>query len=480
MRMRLPEEFRRRMERLLGEESAAFYAALDGPAHRGLRVNTLKCTIEAFRKRFPLPLTPVPFSPAGFLLHGDWKAGADPWHHAGAYYMQEPSAMAPAAILDPRPGEAILDLCAAPGGKATGIAAALQGRGLLWANEIVGTRAQILQQNLERCGVRNAVVSGAEPALLAEKLGARFDGVLVDAPCSGEGMFRKEPAALEQWSPGNIALCARRQRGILRSAARLVRPGGRLLYSTCTFAPEENERTVGAFLVEHPDFVLEDLGAVGFGRPGFSAPAVSAFSLPEDGPLSAAIPFERCRRILPQDGGEGHFLALFRKKGDAGVSLFSAVQTKFDTFGIEIQKLYNECFCSKPEGAFQRFGRIIRLLPASLPDLRGLPILGAGCAAAEIKETGRGAVRLEPCHALFMAVQAEDCRRLLDLDLTDPRLAAFLRGEEIDAPGCAGWTAVAASGVVTGFGKASGGRLKNRYPKGLRLRAGGSTGRNKA
>ena len=148
MRMRLPEEFRRRMERLLGEESAAFYAALDGPAHRGLRVNTLKCTIEAFRKRFPLPLTPVPFSPAGFLLHGDWKAGADPWHHAGAYYMQEPSAMAPAAILDPRPGEAILDLCAAPGGKATGIAAALQGRGLLWANEIVGTRAQILQQNL--------------------------------------------------------------------------------------------------------------------------------------------------------------------------------------------------------------------------------------------------------------------------------------------------------------------------------------------
>lgn len=160
--------------------------------------------------------------------------------------------------------------------------------------------------------------------------------------------------------------------------------------------------------------------------------------------------------------------------------LFSIVQTKFDTFGIEIQKLYNECFCSKPEGAFQRFGRIIRLLPASLPDLRGLPILGAGCAAAEIKETGRGAVRLEPCHALFMAVQAEDCRRLLDLDLTDPRLAAFLRGEEIDAPGCAGWTAVAASGVVTGFGKASGGRLKNRYPKGLRLRAGGSTGRNKA
>ena len=480
MTIQLPDEYRRRMDLLLGEEAAAFYTALNGPVRRGLRVNTLKCTTAAFGGIFPLPLTPLPFSSAGFLIRGEWKAGADPLHHAGAYYMQEPSAMAPVGILNPRPGEAILDLCAAPGGKATGIAAALRGQGLLWANEVVRPRALILQQNLERCGVRNAVVSQAEPALLAEKLGARFDGVLVDAPCSGEGMFRKEPAALEQWSPDYIALCARRQRDILRSAARLVRPGGRLLYSTCTFAPEENERTVGAFLLEHPDFVLEDPGLAAFGRPGFSAAAVSAFSLPEEDSFPFDLPFEHCRRILPQDGGEGHFLALFRKTGDSEACPGSIIPQKFDTYGIEFKKLYKECFESEPEGVFRSFGKTVRLLPSSLPDLKGISILGAGCAAAEIKETGRGAFRLEPCHALFMAAQAEDCRQRLDLELEDPRVSAFLKGEEIDAPGRSGWTAVTVAGIVTGFGKASGGRLKNRYPKGLRLRAGQAAGRDGA
>lgn len=227
MRMRLPEEFRRRMERLLGEESAAFYAALDGPAHRGLRVNTLKCTVEAFRKRFPLPLTPVPFSPAGFLLHGDWKAGAIPGIMRAPIICRNRPPWRRPPSLDPRPGEAILDLCAGARRQGNRIAAALQGRGLLWANEIVGTRAQILQQNLERCGVRNAVVSGAEPALLAEKLGARFDGVLVDAPCSGEGMFRKEPGRSGTMESRQYRAVCRRQRGILRSAAASsAREGG--------------------------------------------------------------------------------------------------------------------------------------------------------------------------------------------------------------------------------------------------------------
>ena len=469
--MRLPDEFRRRMEVLLGEEAAAFYAALDGPARRGLRVNTLKCTAEALLEHFPLPLTPVPFSPDGYLLHGEWKAGADPLHHAGGYYMQEPSAMAPVTVLAPRPGEAILDLCAAPGGKATAIGAALRGQGMLWANEAVRARAPILQQNLERCGIRNAVVSQADPAVLADRLGPRFDGVLVDAPCSGEGMFRKEPAALEQWSPAAVAMCARRQRNILRSAACLVRPGGRLLYSTCTFAPEENERTVGAFLLEQPDFELVETGETGFGRPAFSAEAVAAFSLPGEDAAPAGLPYERCRRILPQDGGEGHFLALFRKKGESPLE-GGPPAAKSDTICLEVQKLYEECFFDPPEGIFCRFGNTVRLLPFALPDSRGIPILGAGCAAAEIRETGRGGIRLEPCHALFMAARAEDCRRILNLGRTDPRLTAFLKGEEIEASGEAGWTAVAVEGVVTGFGKVSGGRLKNRYPKGLRLRTG--------
>ena len=469
MTEKLPNEFRRRMDRLLEKEAPAFYAALTSPLHRGLRVNTLKCSIKTFRALFPEALTPVPFSPCGFEIQGEWKAGADPLHHAGAYYMQESSAMAPATVLSPRPGEWILDLCAAPGGKATGIAAALDGQGLLWANEIVGARAQILLQNIERCGVPNAVVSSAEPALLADRLGPVFDGVLVDAPCSGEGMFRKEPAALEQWSLDNIHLCAKRQRDILREAARLVRPGGRLLYSTCTFAPEENEGTIGAFLREHPEFSLADLDHAGFGRPGFSVSALAPFSLPGEEPFDG-FPFERCRRILPQDGGEGHFLALLRREEGSAPSRPLYNEPKCDTIRISSQKLYEECFSNSPKGTFAAFGKTVRLLPPGLPDLRGLPVLGAGPAAADILVTGRGATRLEPSHGLFMAARAADCRKLLDLPLDDPRLYAFLRGEEIDAPGCSGWTAVAASGIVTGFGKASGGRLKNRYPKGLRLR----------
>lgn len=458
---RLPEVFRKRMHALLGVDYAAFLAGYDRPLSRGLRVNTLKISVERFRALFPLPLAPVPFSPDGFAVPPDFKAGTDPLHHAGAYYMQEPSAMSAVTVLSPQPGERVLDLCAAPGGKSTQIAAALGGRGLLWSNEYVRSRAQVLLQNLERCGVTNAVVSSTDAHTLAEGLPGWFDAVLVDAPCSGEGMFRKEPAALEQWSEDNIRLCAARQQDILDAAAELVRPGGRLVYSTCTFAPEENECRIAAFLMDHPAFTLEDCAAP-FGRPAFAFDRVSAFAKE----ISCHADLTLCRRILPDDGGEGHFIARLRRADDGYPGAAADyVYPKPDTYCKMTEELYAQCFTDIPQGRLVLNREQVRLLPEGLPRLQGLGVLAAGTTAAEVCRN-----RVEPCHAVFMAHRPEHCRSLLSLPPEDPATERFLRGETLSAPNAFGWTAAAVGGVVMGFGKASGGVLKNRYPKGLRLR----------
>lgn len=437
----LPAGFTARMKPLLGEDWDRFTAALELPLRRGLRINPLKADPERVRACFEGRLSPVPFSPLGYYLEGELRAGADPLHHAGGYYMQEPSAMSAVAALDPKPGERILDLCAAPGGKATQIAAALKGTGLLWCNEYVRSRAGALIQNLERCGVRNALVTSLDPAPLCKDRAEAFDGVLCDLPCSGEGMFRKEPAALTEWSERNIALCAARGRSILEAAAGAVRPGGRLLMSTCTFAPEENEENAAAFLAAHPEFEPADLRFLPFGSP----------SLP---------PYEQGRRIWPWQGGEGHFLALFRKKGDAPGGWAAYIPPPKDPFASKAEALYASLFFAPPQGAFVTFGETVRLLPADMP-ASSLRILWAGVGAAEVKKD-----RLEPAHSLFAAASAADCRRRFEP--ADP--LPFLRGEAIPCPADpAGFTAVTVSGAVCGFGKAVGGILKNHYPKGLRI-----------
>ena len=274
----LPQKFVERMTALMGEDAARFAAWEEREPHRGLRINPLKIDPVAFARIHP-DLRPTPFSPFGFFAPPDFHPLTDPLHHAGAYYMQEPSAMSAVTALSPRPGEWALDVCAAPGGKSTQIAAALGDDGLLWCNEYVAPRAKILQQNLERLGVRNAVVSRSNVPSLAAAMPGWFDAVLVDAPCSGEGMFRKEPEALRMWSEDNIRLCAARQREILDAAAIAVRPGGRLVYATCTFAPEENECQIGAFLLAHPDFSIAPLDEP-FGSPAFCVSAPFRFPAP--------------------------------------------------------------------------------------------------------------------------------------------------------------------------------------------------------
>ena len=461
--MELPQEFRRRMEVLLGAEYPAFEAALCAPLTvRGLRVNTQKLSLEAFAARFPVPAEPVPFCREGFSVPASFIAGTDPWHHAGAYYMQEPSAMSAVTVLAPRPGERVLDLCAAPGGKSTQIAAALSGDGLLWCNEFVRGRASALMQNLERCGVTNAVVTSMDTAPLCERLAGQFDAVLADVPCSGEGMFRKEPEALPLWSTDNIALCAARGHAILAAAAKAVRPGGRLVYSTCTYAPEENEGQILRFLRENPDFTLVPAG-VAFGRPAFTAAQLISLLPDAD---DRGVPLQNARRILPTDGGEGHFIALLQRSGDGAPAFSAPVREKADANADACRALMADCFFVPPAGRPRTVGDTVRLLPDMLPDTSGLYLLFAGVAAATVC---RG--RLEPCHGIFTAMPPDNCRRVLSLTRDDPRAAAFLRGESVDAPSLSGWTAVAVDGVVTGFGKAGGGVLKNRYPKALRLRS---------
>ncbi len=457
----LPKSFIERMQFLLGEDYSCFADAYATPSRRGVRVNTLKISVADFLQVFDEKLEPSPFSEDSFYLLSSLKAGADPLHHSGAYYMQESSASSAVTVLAPKKGDNVLDMCAAPGGKSTQIAALLQGEGLLWSNEYVSGRARVLQQNMERLGVRNAVVSNTDSARLGENLGGFFDKVLVDAPCSGEGMFRKEPAALTDWSEQAVSLCAARQREILSNAAKTVKAGGKLVYSTCTFAPEENEGIAAWFLETHPDFEAETI-IVSFGREGFPFEKIKPFVQDVSGERYDPA---ACRRIFPFDGGEGHFIAAFRRKAEEVIATPAPyIYPTPDKTIQEAVALYDQCFKDEIYGVAVKTGDFIRLLPKGLPDLKGCGVLSAGVQLAEIKKG-----RLEPCHGAFDAATGEGCRQVLELSPDDPRLPAFLHGEQLSFDGENGYTAVAVAGVTCGFGKASNGNLKNRYPKGLRL-----------
>ena len=448
--MELPAEFWARMARFPGLDPDAFRACYDVVPRRGIRRNPLKCTDRAWAS-LPYAAEPSPFAPESYYLTGDAPGiGKSPLHHAGAFYVQEPSASSAVTVLAPQPGDRVLDLCAAPGGKSTQIGAALAGRGLLWANEIVPSRAQVLLSNVERMGVRNAVVSNADPRVLCAGLAGFFDRVLVDAPCSGEGMFARDPEAVAAWSPAHSDACAVRQQKILDSAAQAVRTGGVLVYSTCTFSPEENECVIDAFLRAHPDFALADCG-VSFGRPAENAFGSGAFDL------------SLARRIFPMDGGAGHFIAKLIRTGENPAALPTPYAYPRKT-PDDAQPLYESLFSDAMYGIPARIGEKLLLLPEGLPRLDHLSVLRAGVVLAEARKN-----RLEPDHGVFAAARGGAVNRLLDFAADDPSLAAFLAGEEI-ACGSSGYVGVAVCGAVLGFGKASGGRLKNRYPKGLRNR----------
>lgn len=452
--MEFPKDFTAREKALLGDRFEELYTYATAQPARGVTVNTLRCTPDWFAAHTDFAAEPSKFCRTAFTTAADFRPGRHPWHHAGLLYAQEPSASAPAALLDVRPGMWVADLCAAPGGKTSQLAAALQGQGLLLANEFVAARAEILRQNLERMGVTNAVITNEDTANLAKALPGQFDRVLVDAPCSGEGMFRKEAVAAAQHSDALVAHCAELGAEILENAAALLAPGGVLVYSTCTFAPAEDEAQIAAFLARHPEFTLCDLSGCGFGRPG------------EENRAPAGFAAGCCRRIWPADGGEGHFMAKLQKAADAEAPSPPKVKppkaVKPPAEWQEFAKAYFPALVSRPlAGAGEWL-----LLPA--PGSEGLNtaklrIVRGGVLAGSVLKK-----RFQPAHALFMAYGA-DCTNREELTLADPRTAAWLRGEEIDAATAQnGWCAVLVDGFPLGGGKVSGGRIKNHYPKGLR------------
>lgn len=455
----LPEAFLRRMEDQLGEEYSAFLASYDQPRHQALRLNAIKKTEsgESMEKLLTalFRMERVPWAERGYYYDAETQPGKHPYHEAGLYYIQEPSAMAPVGFLDIKPGEKVLDLCAAPGGKSTQIGALLGGRGLLVSNEINPSRAKILSENVERMGLANACVTNESPERLAEAFPEFFDKILVDAPCSGEGMFRKNEVAKEEWSEENVKLCGERQDGILRQAAKMLRPGGRLVYSTCTFAQWENEGTIRRFLDEQEEFEL-----------------VKGLTFP------GGVSFDGMLRLYPHKlRGEGHFLAVMQKRGPTeryeSLPPMGLAKTVSEKECVEWTDFQKENLCDSVEklvygadgrGAYLKFGENLYLVPENFPAIKGLRVLRPGLHLGELKKN-----RFEPSHALALALGARDVKHVWRLRGEGPMAAGYLSGQTFPAEGEKGWYLICVDGISLGWGKLAGGIMKNHYPKGLRV-----------
>jgi len=427
----LPEAFLQRMKKQLGEEFSVFLDSLERPRAVALRFNPLKGEQPAMS----FVEQNVPWEPLGYYYDPEARPGLHVYHEAGVYYLQEASAMAPVALLDPQPGEKVCDLCAAPGGKTTQIAGRMQGEGFLLCNEINPKRAKILSRNIERMAVPNALVTNEHPEKLEKRFSGFFDRVLVDAPCSGEGMFRKEEAAVTDWSQETVEMCARRQAEILDSAAAMVRPGGRLVYSTCTFAPEEDEGAVAAFLERHPEFAPEIIETPWF------------------------VPVENGgHRMWPHKLlGEGHFAAVLKKTEGEETEIPTQPSIKLPREWLAFAK---ELGIQLPAGKPVIFGQNLFWAPEEMPDIQKLKVLRPGLELGEVKKD-----RFEPAHAL--ALWLKDCGNSESFAPDSEEIKSYMHGDVVPSQK-KGWCLVKAGDYSIGWGKGDGRVLKNHYPKGLR------------
>lgn len=466
MIQKLPAAFCARMKKMLGEEAyAAFLSAYDddAEAQRGLRVNPFKYSREALLAAVDFPLRPTAFEENGFFLDcTETGTGKHPLHHAGAFYLQEPAAMLPVAAASDylHSGDYVLDVCAAPGGKSTQLASEIGRSGLLVSNEFVSSRAKILLSNIERLGIPNAVVTNTDAAHLRKWYEGCFDCVLVDAPCSGEGMFRKNPQAVTEWSEENVAMCAKRSFEILSDAQYCLRPGGILIYATCTFAAEENEELIARFLEAFPDYTAECLSDT---VRAVTAPGLAVAGCKED--------LTRAARCYPHiTGGEGQFVCVLKKGGDAPrAPIVSDWErpTKQETAAAEL--LLRELFP----------------MESMIPDIRKqngqlylvpghLGAAGSFLSCGVMLGAFRGN-RIAPHHQLFSAYGSQ-MRRRWNFCADDPRILRYLHGETVSVEGadCTrensdGFGCVTVEGCALGGAKCVGNTLKNHYPKGLRI-----------
>lgn len=477
--MNLPIEFEKKMKAFLGNEWDDFLYSYDNNRFQALRFNTLKVQSPEERMRILKTLKissekKVSWANEAYYFDENVRPGKHPYHEMGLYYIQEPSAMSAAALLAPKPGMRVLDLCAAPGGKSTQLATYLGDSGLLVSNEINTQRSRILSQNIERMGIKNAIVTNEDSFVLASHFPGFFNAIQVDAPCSGEGMFRKLPEAIEQWSIENVAICAARQKEILDNAAVMLKPGGTIVYSTCTFSKEENEDVIEYFLERHPDFTLEEM-----------------------------------ERFWPHKvDGEGHFVAKLVRRGsvnefDAGYDVCEDSCNKVEDTGLkadrktkknknsknrknetkpaltkENMKLLSEFLdetISEDMAAWIKnsrlvmFGEQLYRLPDMEVDIKGLKVQRAGLHIGEFKKQ-----RFEPSHSLALALKLSEAKNVVKLTWDDPQTTGFFNGQSVmlsdeqTAECKKGWALVCVDGYTAGWGKVNGTQVKNHYPKGLR------------
>lgn len=459
--MNLPIEFEKKMKAFLGDEWDDFLYSYDNNRFQALRFNTLKVQSPEERMRILKTLKissdkKVSWANEAYYFDENVRPGKHPYHEMGLYYIQEPSAMSAAALLAPKPGMRVLDLCAAPGGKSTQLATYLGDSGLLVSNEINTQRSRILSQNIERMGIKNAIVTNEDSFVLASHFPGFFNAIQVDAPCSGEGMFRKLPEAIEQWSMENVAICAARQKEILDNAAVMLKPGGVIVYSTCTFSKEENEDVIEYFLERHPDFTLEEM-----------------------------------ERFWPHKvDGEGHFVAKLVRRGCVDTDLKADRKTKKNknsknrknetkpALTKENMKLLSEFLdetISEDMAAWIKnsrlvmFGEQLYRLPDMEVDIKGLKVQRAGLHIGEFKKQ-----RFEPSHSLALALKLSEAKNVVKLTCDNPQTIGFFNGQSVmlsdeQADECKkGWALVCVDGYTAGWGKVNGTQVKNHYPKGLR------------
>lgn len=454
--MQLPDRYIDSMKKILGaSELSEYLASFDEPRLYGLRVNTAKISTRDFLEISPFELTPVPWIKNGFYYSGEDKPAKHPYYFAGLYYLQEPSAMTPASVLPVEEGDRVLDLCAAPGGKSTELGARLKGTGLLVSNDISASRAKALLKNIELFGIGNALVTCEYPEKLTSVFPSFFDKILVDAPCSGEGMFRKDGKLIKSWESQGPEFFAPIQRGILEAAAGMLKDGGYMVYSTCTFSKEEDEDNIRFFLDKHPEFQLE--------------------KIPEYEGFTRGFGMEETVRLFPHKlKGEGHFVALLKKKADSGGSAdseagrFAQRVTGKTRLPIELEEFLEEVEVSFDKTAVTIMGEKAYLLPEGTENIKGLRLMRNGLFIGELKKN-----RFEPSQAFAMALKCGDYSTVANLKCGDINVIKYLKGEtieisEADLRGGGKNVLVAVDGYPLGWGRLNGLTVKNRYLPGWR------------